>query len=65
MVLFRCKTTDSEHRLLVGCLMTARNQYLHEDKPSEDVNELILKINDAPTKKIRVIKEGSNGKTHN
>jgi hypothetical protein len=45
--------------------MTARNQYLHEDKPSEDVNELILKINDAPTKKIRVIKEGSNGKTHN
>ena len=44
-----------EHRLLVGCLMTARNEYIHEDKPIEDVNELILKIVDAPTKKLRVI----------
>ena len=32
---------DFEHRLLVGCLMTARNEYLHEGKPTEDVNELI------------------------
>ncbi len=46
---------DFEHRLLVGCLMTARNEYIHEDKPIEDVNELILKIIDAPTKKLRVI----------
>ena len=30
---------DFEHRLLVGCLMTARNEYIHEDKPIEDVNE--------------------------
>ncbi len=51
---------DSEHRLLVGCLMTARNEYIHEDKPIEDVNELILKIIDAPSKKLRVIvKEGA------
>lgn len=50
---------DFEHRLLVGCLMTARNEYIHEDKPIEDVNELILKIIDAPSKKLRVIvKEG-------
>lgn len=46
-----------EHRLPVGCLMTARNEYIHEDKPIEDVNELILKIIDAPTKKLRVVKE--------
>ena len=46
---------DFEHRLLVGCLMTARNEYIHEDKPIEDVNELILKIIDAPTKKLHVI----------
>ncbi len=45
---------DFEHRLLVGCLMAARNEY-NEDKPIEDVNELILKIIDAPTKKLRVI----------
>ena len=44
-----------EHRLLVGCLMTARNEYIHEGKPIEDVNELILKIIDAPTKKLRII----------
>ena len=44
-----------ERRLLVGCLMTARNEYIHEDKPIEDVNELILKIIDAPSKKMRVI----------
>ena len=37
---------DFEHRLLFGCLMTARNKYIHEDKPIEDVNELILKIID-------------------
>lgn len=47
---------DFEHRLLVGCLMTARNEYIHEDKPIEDVNELILKIIDAPSKKLRVVK---------
>ena len=35
---------DFEHRLLVGCLMTARNEYIYEDKPIEDVNELILKM---------------------
>ena len=46
---------DFEHRLLVGCLMTARNEYIHENKPIEDVNELILKIIDAQLKKLRVI----------
>lgn len=34
---------DFEHRLLVGCLMTSRNTYLHE-------GNLILKIIDAPKK---------------
>ena len=48
---------DFEHRLLVSCLVTARNEYIHEDKPIEDVNELILKIIDAPSKKLRVVKE--------
>ena len=46
---------DFEHRLLVGCLVAARNEYLREDKPTEDVNDLILKIIDAPMKKLRVI----------
>ena len=48
---------DFEHRLLVGCLMTARNEYLHDGKPMEDVDDLILKIIDAPSKKLRGIEE--------
>lgn len=46
---------DFEHRLLVGCLMTSRNEYLREGKPTEDVNDLILKIIDAPKKNLKVI----------
>ncbi len=46
---------DFEHRLLVGCLMTSRNEYLREGKPTEDVNELILKIIDAPKKRLKAI----------
>ena len=46
---------DFGHRLLVGRLVTARNEYLREDKPTEDVDDLILKIIDAPSKKLRVI----------
>ena len=46
---------DFEHRLLVGCLLTARNEYIREGKPLEDVNDLILKIIDAPSKKLRVV----------
>ena len=44
-----------EHRLLGGCLVTARNEYIREGKPLEDVNDLILKIIDAPSKKLRVV----------
>ena len=46
---------DFEHRLLVGCLIIARNEYIREGKPLEDVNDLILKIIDAPSKKLRVV----------
>lgn len=46
---------DFEHRLLIGCLMASRNQDLREGKPTEDVNEWILKIIDAPKKKLKVI----------
>ena len=48
---------DFEHRLLVGCLVTARNEYIRQGKPLEDVNDLILKIIGAPSKKLRVVKE--------
>ena len=35
---------DFDHRLLVGSLMAARNEYVHENNPIEDVNKLILII---------------------
>ncbi|MBP3484172.1 MAG: hypothetical protein J6K00_03645 [Oscillospiraceae bacterium] len=44
-----------EDRMLVGCLMTARNEYLREGKSTEDVNNPNLKIIDASSKKLRVI----------
>ena len=38
---------DFEHRLFVGCLMTARNEYIHEDKPitaTEIVNNELIYV---------------------
>ena len=48
---------DFDHRLLVRCLMEARNLFIQEGYPTEDVDELILKVIDAPTKKLRIIQE--------
>ena len=42
---------DFEQRLVVSGLMDFRNDLLKEEKPTEDINDLILKVIDAPTKK--------------
>ncbi len=42
---------DFEQRLMVNGLTDFRNDLLREDKPTDDINELILKVIDAPTKK--------------
>ena len=42
---------DFEQRLMVSGLMDLRNDLLKEEKPTEDINDLILKVIDAPTKK--------------
>lgn len=42
---------DFEHRLMVNGIADFRNDLIKEDKPTEDVDELLLKIIDAPTKK--------------
>ena len=42
---------DFEQRLMVSGLMDFRNDLLKEEKPAEDINDLILKVIDAPTKK--------------
>lgn len=43
--------SDFEHRLMVSGLADFRNNLIQEDKPTEDVNELLLKVIDAPKKK--------------
>ena len=42
---------DFEQRLMVNGLADFRNDLILEDKPTEDVDDLILKVIDAPTKK--------------
>lgn len=42
---------DFEHRLLVGCINKARTGYLEEGKPTEDVDDLLIKAIDAPIKR--------------
>jgi hypothetical protein len=42
---------DFEQRLMVSGLMDFRNDLLRDEKPTEDINDLILKVIDTPTKK--------------
>ena len=44
---------DFEQRLMVNGLNDFRKDLLKADKPTEDVDELLLKVIDAPTKKER------------
>ena len=43
--------SNFEYRLMVGGLASFRNDLIREEKPTEDVNELLLKVIDAPKKK--------------
>lgn len=43
--------TNFEKGLLINALMRFRNNALATGKPTEDINELILKVIDAPKKR--------------
>ena len=45
------EVTDFEHRLMVNCMRTARNEFIDEGAPTEDVSRLMVKVMEAPTKK--------------
>ena len=45
---------DFEHRLLVGCVNAARTMFLEQNKPTEDIDGLLIKIIKAPSKKVSV-----------
>ena len=42
---------DFEYRLMVQGLNDFRNDLIHGEKPTEDIDELLLKVIKAPTKK--------------
>ena len=42
---------DFEQRLLVSGLADFRNDLIRDETPTEDVDDLILKVIDAPTQK--------------
>ena len=42
-----------EQRLMVSGLADFRNDLIRDEKPTEDVDEQILKVIDAPTEKAR------------
>ena len=47
----KLQLSDFEHRLLINGMMAFHNQLMEEGKPTEDVNDLIIKILDAPRKR--------------
>jgi hypothetical protein len=43
--------TGFEYRLMINSLSDFRNDLIRDRKPTEDVNDLLLKVIDAPKKK--------------
>lgn len=45
---YRLVLTEFEHRLLINALVYFRNELLETRRSTEDINNLLLKIIDAP-----------------
>ena len=45
------EVNDFEHRIMMRALYEQRNDCLEENKPTEDLSDVLLKVIDAPTKK--------------
>ncbi len=48
---------DLERRIMVNCLNEVRTRLKQEGRYTDAVDELILRICDAPTKKFQIIRE--------
>ncbi len=48
---------DLERRIMVNCLNEVRTQLKREGRYTDAVDEMILRICDASTKKFKIIKE--------
>ena len=47
------EVVDFQHRVMMEALADRRNDFIAANKPTEDVNEVLLKVIDAPTKKSK------------
>lgn len=47
------EVSDYEHRVMMEALNDRRNDFISENKPSDDVSDLLLKVIDAPSKRKR------------
>lgn len=47
------EVSDYEHRVMMEALNDRHNDFISENKPSEDVSDLLLKVIDAPSKRKR------------
>ena len=45
------EVSDYEHRVMMEALNDRRNDFISENKPAEDVSDLLLKVIDAPPKR--------------
>ncbi len=48
---------DLERRIMASCLNEVRTRLKQEGRYTDAVDELILRLCDAPTKKFKIIKE--------
>ncbi len=48
---------DLERRVMVNCLNEVRTRLKQEGRYTDAVDELILRLCDAPTKKFKIIRE--------
>ena len=46
-------STPYEHGVVINALNDMRNDLIGEDRPTDIVDEILLKTIDAPTKKVR------------
>ena len=47
------RLNNYEHRVMVAVLNAFRNEMIQQEKPTEDVDDLLLKVIDAPLSKGR------------
>lgn len=45
------EVSDFEQRVMIEALADRRNDFIEENKPTEDVNGVLMKVIDAPLKK--------------